>query len=351
MNGDYVGHLSPSDPLHDFLGRILRDQMRLGNRVVKFRAFRLRETREVYGYQEKYSHARIVCKFYGSRFRSEPDRAALVAQQEFDNLHTLRSYNLVGSPHHVIRPFGVHPDINCVLALEHYAGEELTQAIGRATQNRDDAYLFWRLKALAYYLATQHNRTANGDNIDFGVECDHFDSIIYELLGRSRIEKSEAEEFAWLRDLWRSRPRMWQDRQVLLHGDAIPGNFLFGDGLRVCAIDLERMRRGDRAADLGRITGKLQHAFMAATARKSRAEPFISYFFREYSSHLTDSSAAFHCITARTPFYMALNLLRIARHDHKAEAYNRRLVRQAKRLLTYPSLDLSCARAERELTP
>jgi Phosphotransferase enzyme family len=343
VSGDFVGHLSPDDPLHDFLGRILRDQLRLNNRVVKFRAFRLPGKNEVYGYQEEYSHARIVCKFYGSRFSSEPGRGALVAQQESDNLHTLRSYNLIGSPHHVIRPFGVHPDINCVLALEHYAGEDLTQAIRRAAQNRDDAYLFWRLKALAYYLATQHNRTANGDDIDFGAECDYFDSIIHMLLRCSRIGKSEAEEFSCQRDLWRNRPWMWQDRQVLLHGDAIPGNFLFGDGLQVCAIDLEQMRRGDRAFDLGRIAGKLQHAFMALTSHKSRAEPFISYFFREYSSHFTDSSAAFDFITARTPFYMALNLLRTARHDHKIEAYDRRLVRQAKRLLAYPGLSLSRA--------
>ena len=338
VNGDYVGHLSPDDPLHDFLGRILRDQMRLDIRVVKFRAFRLHGTNEVYSYQEKYSAVRIVCKFYGSRFNSDPGRAALVAQREFDNLHTLRSYNLVGSPHHVVRPFGVHPDINCVLAVEHYAGEELTQAIRLATHCHDDAYLFWRLKALAYFLATQHNRTANGDDIDFGAECDHFDPIIRKLLERSRIGKSEAEEFSWLRGLWRDRPQMWQDRQVLLHGDANPGNFLFGKGLRVCAIDLERMRRGDRAFDVGRVAGKLQHAFMAATTHKNRAEPFISYFLHEYSSHLTDSSNTFDCITARTPFYMGLNLLRIARHGHISEACGRRLVRQAKRLLAYPNV-------------
>lgn len=335
MNGDYVGHLPADDPLHDFLGRIFRDQMHFSNRVVRFRVFRFNGTHEVYGYQETYSRACIICKFYGSRFKSDPGLAALVARQESDNLHTLRGYNLVGSPHHVIQPLGVHPDINCVLAVEHYAGEELTQAIRRATHHGDDTYLFWRLKALAYFLSTQHNRTANGDDIDFGVECDYFDTIIHRLLECGRIGKWDAEEFSWLRDLWRGRPRMWRDRQVWLHGDATPGNFLFGTGLRVGAIDLERMRRGDRAFDVGRVAGELQHAFMAATAHKSRAEPFISYFFREYASHLADSGVAFDYITARTPFYMGLNLLRIARNDYITEAYGRRLVRQAKRLLAY----------------
>jgi hypothetical protein len=128
---------------------------------------------------------------------------------------------------------------------------------------------------------------------------------------------------------------MWQDRQVWLHGDATPGNFLFGEGLRVAAIDLERMRRGDPAFDLGRVTAELQHAFMVATARKSRAEPFIEYFFHEYCSHLADPQAAFDCITARSPFYMGLNHLRIARNDYITDVYAQRLVRQAKRLLAY----------------
>lgn len=97
------------------------------------------------------------------------------------------------------------------------------------------------------------------------------------------------------------------------------------------------MRRGDRAFDVGRVAGELQHAFMVATARKSRAEPFIGYFFREYCTHLTDSRAAFNSITARTPFYMGLNLLRIARNDYINDTYGRRLVRQAKRLLAYGS--------------
>jgi aminoglycoside phosphotransferase (APT) family kinase protein len=153
------------------------------------------------------------------------------------------------------------------------------------------------------------------------------------LLEIRRIGHRDVEEFSWLRDLWRGRVRMWQDRQVWLHGDATPGNFLFGTGMHVGAIDLERMRRGDRVFDVGRMVGELQHSFMVATGRKSRAEPFISYFFHEYSSHFPKPGAAFASITARAPFYMGLNHLRIARNDYVTESYGARLVRQAKRLL------------------
>lgn len=333
MKGDYVGHLSARDPLYDFLVKILRERKWLDSRVVSFRVFRFNGTHEVYGYEEKYSGARVICKFYGSRFMSDPGLAAIVAQQESDNLRTLRSFDLTGFPHHVVEPFGVRADINSVIALEYCEGEELTCAIRRATHHHDDAYLFLRLRALAYYLSTQHARTSNDEDVDFSTECNYFDSIVYRLLRCGRIERSDVAELCLLRSRWQDRPHMWQGPQVWLHGDATPGNFLFGEGLRVGVIDLERMRRGDRAFDVGRVAGELQHAFMITTARKSRAEPFISYFFREYCSHLPDSRGVFDSMTARIPFYMGLNLLRIARNDYITEAYGQRLVRQAKRLL------------------
>ena len=81
---------------------------------------------------------------------------------------------------------------------------------------------------------------------------------------------------------------MWQDQQVWLHGDATPANFLFGDDLDVAAIDLERMKRGDRMFDVGRVAGELQHAFMRDSGDRHRAEPFIGHFLWEYSCHFPD---------------------------------------------------------------
>jgi aminoglycoside phosphotransferase (APT) family kinase protein len=136
-----------------------------------------------------------------------------------------------------------------------------------------------------------------------------------------------------LRDQWRDRPLMWQDQQVWLHGDATPANFLFGDDLDVAAIDLERMKRGDRMFDVGRVAGELQHAFMRDSGDRHRAEPFIGHFLWEYSSHFPDRQWMFESVTARAPYYMALNLLRVARNDYIDRDYGGRLVSQAKRLL------------------
>lgn len=298
-----------------------------------FRAFRLRGSNEVYAYEEKHSLARVICKFYGPKFGWDRDRAAWTAHQEYECLERLRGYNLVGSPHHVIRPLGIDREINCVLALEFYSGEQFSNAIARSIYHGDDAHLYWRLKALAYFLATQHNRTANGHTIDFDIDCRYFGRLVDRLRRRHRIGAWDVDELLWLQDLWRDRPAMWQDRQVWLHGDATPANFLFGHGLDVAAIDLERMKRGDRMFDVGRVAGEIQHAFMATTGQIRDAEPFIGHFLWEYSCHFPDRDSAFQSITSRLPYYMALNLLRIARNDYISPDYGGKLVRQSKRLL------------------
>jgi aminoglycoside phosphotransferase (APT) family kinase protein len=333
MNGRYVGYVEERDPLHDFLNRIMRDLMEVREPRPAFRAFRLSGSNEVYAYEEKSSGTKVICKFYGARFGRDRDKAAWMARQEYQGLETLRGYDLVGSPHHVIRPLGTSRDINGVLAVEYYSGEEFSHAITRATQQGDDAHLYWRLKALAYFLATQHNRTANGAVVDFEPDCRYFDTIVARLKKADRIAQWDVDELSWLRDLWRDRPRMWQDRQVWLHGDATPANFLFGEGMDVAAIDLERMKRGDRMFDVGRVAGELQHAFMRAVGDWRRAEPFIGHFLWEYSCHFPDREQTFESITARAPYYMALNLLRIARNDYVGWDYGGRLVAQAKKLL------------------
>jgi len=333
MNGSYVGYVAGQDPLHDFLSRIIRDRMGVCEPQPAFRVFRLSGSNEVYAYEEKFTGTKVICKFYGPKFGWDRDRAAWMAHQEYEGLETLRRYHLTGSPHHVIRPLAVSADINAVLAVEYYAGEEFSHAITRATQHGDDAHLYRRLTSLAYFLATQHNRTANGAGVDFEPDCRYFDTVVDRLRNADRVGRWDVEELAWLRDRWRDRPQMWEDRQVWLHGDATPANFLFGHGMDVAAIDLERMKRGDRMFDVGRVAGELQHSFMTAVGDWRRAEPFIGHFLWEYSCHFPDRERTFESITARAPYYMGLNLLRIARNDYIGREYGGRLVRRAKKLL------------------
>ena len=103
-----------------------------------------------------------------------------------------------------------------------------------------------------------------------------------------------------------------KDRKRRLHG--------------VCVQD---DRRGLNGLELAYVI----RAFVRDSGDRHRADPFIGHFLREYSSHFPDRQDMFESVTARAPYYMALNLLRIARNDYIDRDYGERLVSQAKRLL------------------
>jgi hypothetical protein len=93
------------------------------------------------------------------------------------------------------------------------------------------------------------------------------------------------------------------------------------------------MKLADRAFDLGRVVGELQHYFMQQTADKSQAEPFIGHFLWEYACHFPDRHNAFAAITRRVPFYAAITLMRIARNAWINSKYSHRLLEEARKTL------------------
>jgi aminoglycoside phosphotransferase (APT) family kinase protein len=220
-----------------------------------------------------------------------------------------------------------------LLVEEYRGGQSLSSVITDAIHSRQPDRLYGKLTALAYFLATFHNRTANGYGVNFHEDCAYLDRLVHKLSKKNYIHWDEVQEFSWLRDRWREQPRMWEDQQVLVHGDATPSNFLFGHGLSVIGIDLERMKRADRVFDIGRITGELQHFFLQITGNKYASEPFIGHFLWEYACHFPDRDSAFRSISRRVPFQMGLTLLRIARNSWVSYDYRRRLIEEAKIIL------------------
>ncbi len=315
--------------MHDVL-----PQIGIRNSLADFRVFSMKDSK-VYLYEERHSRAQVVGKFFVNG-GSDTAQASQRMRQEFDNLELLRSYGLAGYPHHVVRPLGTNAWLNNILVEEYTSGVPLSAFVDEAIHNRDSGPLYEKLTALAYFLATLHNRTANGHGVDFHQDCAYLDRLVRKLQHQRAIGSWDAEELYWLRDRWREKPRMWEDNQVLVHGDATPSNLLFGRGLSVIAIDLERMKRADRTFDLGRIAGELQHHFLQATGNKRDAEPFIGHFLWEYACHFPNRDRAFHSITGRLPFQMALTLLRIARNSWVSAPHRGRLVEEAKVILRTP---------------
>jgi aminoglycoside phosphotransferase (APT) family kinase protein len=332
LSKQYVGHLPSVDPLHHYLQYDILPQMGIDQPHAAFRVFRMGGSNDVYLYEEKRTHLQVVGKFFANHGQdgAHAFQKHQRMEQEFHNLHLMRSYGLTGYPHDVVRPLGCNGWLNSLLVEEYCQGQSLSSIITHTIHQQQPEALYGKLTALAYFLATFHNRTANGWGVNFHEDCAYLDRLVRKLTHQGLIRGDEVQEFAWLRERWRAQPRMWQDQQVLVHGDATPSNFLFGQGLRVVGIDLERMKRADRVFDIGRITGELQHFFLLNTGNKYAAEPFIGHFLWEYACHFPDRYSAFQSICGRQPFQMGLTLLRIARNSWLNYEYRRRLVEEAK---------------------
>jgi aminoglycoside phosphotransferase (APT) family kinase protein len=333
MNGTYIGRLPEHDPLHEYLQHYIQPQINGASGNSTYRVFRLNASNDVYLYEDRSTGEKVIGKFFLSSRKMNAVKAASRLTREFHNLHMMRDSGLTGYPHDVVRPLGQNHSMNALLVTECGEGELLSKVILEAIRSGDHGNLYKKLTSLAYFLSAFHNRTAEVEGIQFHEVCDYKDRLIGKLLDIRAIGRTEANELYWLRDQWKSQPKMWEDRKVLVHGDATPENFMFGEGLKVITFDLERTQYADRVFDTGRIAGELKHFFMRATGNKDAAEPFIGHFLWEYACHFPSRDSAFQAITGRTPFYMGITLLRIARNSWIEPDHRHRLISEAKECL------------------
>ena len=330
---DYLGTLSRGDPLYGYLCGDILPQMGARCDASEFRVYRFRASNHVYLYEDQRSGERVIGKFFGAVSDRPSETAFRYMEREFNNLSYLRSIGFSDYPHYVARPLGRNASLNCVLLEEFCYGTPLDDFILKAIGKGAREPLFEKLTALAYFLATLHNRTATVERVDVDRDCAYFNRIMDQLKNWGHIGWDGAEEFHRLKEQWRAKAFMWEDNRVLVHGDVTPTNILFGDGPWVIVIDLERMKLADRAFDLGRVAAEIKHFFMQYTGDKWRAEPFIGHFLWEYAGHFPDRDSAFRSITRRVPFHMGMTLLRIARNSWISGAYRRRLLDEARETL------------------
>jgi aminoglycoside phosphotransferase (APT) family kinase protein len=329
---NYLGHLPSSDPLYDYLRFDILPQLGVAGTLPDFRVYQIQASNRVFLYRDRRSNTRVIGKYF-----SAADRPAEVSyhrmEREFENLSHLRNLGFTGYPHYVARPLGRNSFLSCLLVVEYCYGTPFNDFIVKAIQEGARDALFQKLGALAYFLATLHNRTGKGVPVDFARECAYFEEITEQLRGWGHIGREGSRELIRLRDRWRDSGGMWEDQQVLVHGDLTPTNILFGDGPWVIALDLERMKATDRVFDLGRVAAEIKHFFLLHTGKGQLAEPFIGHFVREYAGHFPDRESAFAAITRRLPFYMALTEIRIARNSWITHGHRRKLLEEAKSTL------------------
>jgi aminoglycoside phosphotransferase (APT) family kinase protein len=318
--------------MHNYLQYEIQPQISGSSDRSSYRVFGLNGSNDVYLYEDRDTGSKVIGKFFLSSRKKNAAKAATHLTHEFDNLCLMRDYGMTGH-HHVVKPLGRHYSMNALLVTEYSDGQLLSEVILGAIHRGDHDKLYQKLTALAYFLSSFHNRTAIGVGVDFHEDCSYMDRLIDKLRHIQAIGWDEAQELYWLRDQWRNQARMWEDQQVLVHGDATPDNFMFGNGLDVIAFDLERTKRADRVFDTGRIAGELKHFFMRATGNRHAADPFIGHFLWEYSCHFPNRDSAFRSINGRTQFHVGITLLRIARNNWVDAEYRRRLINEAKECL------------------
>jgi hypothetical protein len=294
---------------------------------------KLSEQKPVYLFHEKTKNIIVVGKLFQHRLISR-EEAWLCARKEYFNLKLLRDrFGMSDDACHVVAPLGKNKELSALLVTAKAPGRLLDYYIEKAVADQQSEQLIDKLTDLAGFLVKLHRNS----EIDGGVSldlaqaylCELLDSLSEGPLGPCERKNIETHAAAW----WDKNGILSADKQVIVHGDATPTNFLF-DGQEVIGIDLERMKRADRCWDLGFMVAELKHHFMWRMGNGWAAEPFIGHFLWEYALNY-GGAQFFNAITRRVPLYMALGLLRIARNSWLDEPYRKDLLSEAKRCLKY----------------
>ena len=322
MNDTYLGILDCHDPLYE----VLLTKVCPHVRDPQFHVNRMPSS-GVYKYTEEKSRTAIIGKFFRLD-DTQYDRVTRI-KGEYDNLHILREYGFSTAPNYVVRPITRELSIGLALVAEFIRGRDLDYYIQSAIYRGDCSALKDRLSILAAFLYTLHSRTRTGNDMDPDHLRAYFEKVLGKLYVQKVVSKAERVEYMRVMEIWLSRSRFRKIRNVIIHGDATPTNFIFTEHGDVAAIDLERMKISDMVYDIGMVCGELKHAFLCRTGNPDGSEMYIRHFIKKYAGHDKNRERAFVKITRRTPFYMAMTELRIARNEYLDWDYRKRLAFEA----------------------
>jgi aminoglycoside phosphotransferase len=327
-----MNRLAAADPLARALRRLagagLASRLAAGEVYVE----PLPSSRQVLRFTFPEGDQAVVGKF----FSAYPPKvsADLSLAREYDHYRQLPALGLGNGRRLLPRLLGRCPDRSLGLLLEAVPGPDLDHLLLRACLHQDPATLYRGLEKLANLLAFFHSRPVPVSPVSPDPALNYLDKVMTRLEGSGLLSREDGSTLAHERRCWQERFRDFADRQVLIHGDATPTNFLFPDG-RAVALDLERLRVGDRLWDLSWVAGELKHAWGWRTGHPDGSEGAIRHFFRAYLAAQPPGPDLPRRLYGLNPFYMALAELRIARNHYLSWDYRRELVAEARRCLAY----------------
>jgi aminoglycoside phosphotransferase len=327
-----MNRLADTDPLARALRRLVGAEAGFQPPSGEVRVELLPASRQVLRFTFPASGYAVVGKF----FSAYPPQASadLSLAREYDHYLRLPGLGLGNGGGLTPRLLGRWPKRSLGLLLEAVPGPDLDHLLLRACLHADPAPLFEALENLARLLAFFHSRPVPADPVTPHPALAYLDKVMAQLLEAGLLTGEDCQALARERDAWEERCQDFFDRQVLIHGDATPTNFLFPNG-RAVALDLERLRIGDRLWDLSWVAGELKHAWGWRSADFSGSEAAIRHFFRMYLTAAGLDPALTRRLFSLNPFYMALAELRIARNLYLSRDYRRELVAEARRCLAH----------------
>jgi aminoglycoside phosphotransferase len=327
-----MNHLADADPLAQALRRLVGAEAGFRPPAGEVRVESLPASRQVLRFTFSGGDYAVVGKF----FSAYPPQASadLSLAREYDHYLRLPALGWGNGDGLAPRLLGRWPERSLGLLLEAVPGPDLDHLLLRACLHGDPAPLFQGLEKLAHLLAFFHSRPVPADPVAPQPALAYLDKVMAQLLEAGLLTGEDWQALACERDAWEERCQDFADRQVLIHGDATPTNFLFPNG-RAVALDLERLRVGDRLWDLSWVAGELKHAWGWRSADFSGSEAAIRHFFQIYLTATGLDPTLTRRLFSLNPFYMALAELRIARNLYLTHNYRRELVAEARRCLAY----------------
>lgn len=290
---------------------------------------RLPGSRPVFSFSSPAGTPLLVGKFFAAVPPATPQDRALAAEWQH-----YRQAPRWGCPAgRLPRVWEPAPELQLGLLLEYVPGPTLDDFLARSRDSETAALaLRESLERLAQLLAWFHSRPVPPAPVSPLPAFLYLEKLSGQLLEHGLLDPAGGRFLAGAHTAWEKRFAARPDRQVLLHGDATPTNFLFPDGGAV-AVDLERLRPGDRLFDLGWVAGELRHAFAWRFQDPAAAGPFITVFIGAYREAVAGAADLCERLERLTPLYQALALLRVARNAYLAWDYRRYLVEAGLSLL------------------
>jgi hypothetical protein len=327
-----MNRLSATDPLAQALRRVVEAKAGLRPPPGEVLVEPLPSSRKVLRFTFTEDDYAVVGKFFFAYPpRTSPD---VSLAQEYGHYLKLPALGFGNGDGLTPRLLGRWPARSLGLLLEAVPGPDLDHLLLKACVQGDSAPLFQGLEKLAHLLALFHSRPVPALPASPESAFDYLDKLLVQLQEAGVLTREDRLALEGERLAWEAGFQNFPDQQALIHGDATPTNFLFPDS-RAVALDLERLRCGDRLWDLSWVAGELRHAWGWRTGGFSGSEGAIQHFFRSYLAPSGHDPVLTNRLFELNPLYMALAELRIARNSYLTRDYRRELVAEARRCLAH----------------